>query len=188
MNERCLRFADVRLIAADGAQVGIIQTRKALEMSREAGLDLVIVAGNVHPPVARIVDYGKYKYELDKKKKTSKERAKTQDVKGIKLRPGIALGDLQIALKKIHAWIADGDKVKVQVQFRAREITHPEVGRQKLNWILERVSSDVAVERQPSLDGNLMTMVLIPNKVKPASGAKSEQAKDKQDSQQAVQD
>jgi translation initiation factor IF-3 len=186
MNERCLRFADVRLIGADGSQVGIVQTRKALEMAREAGLDLVAVATNVHPPVCRIVDYGKYRYEMDKKKREGKQKAKTQDVKGIKIRPGTAEGDLSICLRKILAWIGEGNKVKVQVQFRAREITHPEIGRQKLDWILERLNGQVGIERPPTLDGMLMTMVLIPGKPAAKKEAKIEQIKDEQDSAKAV--
>lgn len=192
MNERCLRFADVRLIGPQGEQVGIVQTRKALEMAKEAGLDLVIVAMNVHPPVCRIVDYGKYRYELDKKKKGSKAKSKVQDIKGIKVRPGTAEGDLRNYVRKILGWIDDGDKVKVQVQFRAREITHPEFGRKQLEWFLEQLGDRIVVERPPSLDGMFMTMVLIPGKKaaasKPASKREDEQAKDEQDSKEAIQD
>ncbi len=143
-------------------------------------MDLVMVAPQVQPPVCKIVDFGKYKYEQKKLQKESKAKRKVQDVKGIKFRPGTAVGDLQIQLKKSLAWLDEGHKVRFVVQHRARELTHPEIGRGKLEWFLQQLGSKAQVEKPIGLDGNLMTMVVSPGK-KPVGGSDG-QTKDKQDS------
>jgi translation initiation factor IF-3 len=131
VNERCLRFRDVRVIGADGQQLGILQTRQALNQAREDGLDLVMVSPTAQPPVCRIIDFGKYKYEQKHRERESKK--KQQDVKGIKISPRIAEHDLGFQTRKARKFLEEGHKVKVTCQFRAREITHSELGRKKLD-------------------------------------------------------
>lgn len=178
-----LRFRDIRVIGADGEQLGILQSRQALTMAREQGLDLVMVAPTATPPVCRIIDYGKFKYTQGKQTKENKR--KTQDVKGIKISPRIAEHDIQTALKKSISFLEEGHKVKITCQFRAREVTHPELGRKKLDSIAERVSEIAVVERTPTMEGRLMIMVLVPKpSVKEKNNAK---AKNQQDGGQAVQ-
>lgn len=161
----------------------MIPSREALAIAREHGLDLVMVAPNAQPPVCRIIDYGKYKYETGKQTKENKR--KTQDVKGIKISPRIAEHDIQTALKKAIGFLEDGDKVKITCQFRAREVTHPELGRKRLDLMAERVADIAVVERAPSMEGRLMTMVLAP---RPSTGKKNVKAEDKQDRGEAIQD
>jgi translation initiation factor IF-3 len=190
INQRCLRYPDVRLIGAEGEQVGIVATRKALQMAQDAGLDLVLVAPNAQPPVCRVIDYGKYKYETVKREKENKHKRKAQDVKGIKFRPGTAGHDLQVLLRNAKKFLDEGDKVRFLVQFRAREITHPEIGIQKMNWFLEQLGDTVQIDKPAGLEGKQMTMVVSPNKKAPVKKEKTDgkQAKDVQDSSETVQD
>ena len=184
INERvAYKFRDVRLIAADGAQVGIVQSRQALTMAREQGLDLVMVSPNAQPPVCRIVDYGKHKYET--KKREQENKRKQQELKGIKISPNIAEHDLQFLVKNAIRFMEEGDKVKVTCQFRARQVTHPEIGRQKMDKFAELISAIGVVERPPMMEGKLMTMILNP---KPNTGKKNAKAENKQDGGEAVQD
>jgi len=180
-----LRFRDVRVIGADGGQVGILQSRQALNMAREQGLDLVMVSPTAQPPVCKIIDFGKYKYETEKQAKEN--RKIKQDVKGIKMRPGTARGDLDTLLRKANEFLAEGHKVKVTCQFRAREVTHPEIGLRKMQAFADSLVGVAQMDKTPSLDGRLMTMVLSP---KPGSGQGKKHAKDQnqQDRRQAVQD
>jgi translation initiation factor IF-3 len=188
VNEKCLRYADVRLIGADGSQVGIVQTRKALQMAKDAGLDLVAVATNAQPPVCRIIDYGKYKYEQGKKERESKAKRFKQDVKGIKLRPNTAGHDLQVLLRNALKFLAEGHKVRFLVQFRAREVTHPEIGAQKLEWFLGEIGQDkVLVEKTPSMEGRQMTMVVSPTKKLVNKDGKVEKNENVKNSGQEVQ-
>ena len=191
INARCLRFPDLRLIGPEGEQVGIVQSRRALQMAEEAGLDLVLVAPNAQPPVCRIIDYGKYKYETGKRDKENKHKRKTQDVKGIKLRPGTAGHDLQVSLKNARKFLEEGDKVRFLVQFRSREIAHPEIAIDKLKWFLEQLGDTVVIEKPAGLEGRQMTMIVGPNKktVQQKGITKDgKQAKDEQDGSQEVQD
>jgi len=183
INERCLRFRDVRVIDSGGEQLGILQTRQALNLAKEQGLDLVMVAPNSQPPVVRIIDHGRYKYEMRHKEKEGKK--KQQDVKGIKISPRIAEHDLLFQTKKARKFLEDGDKVRVVCQFRAREITHSVLGKNKLDHMAEMLSDIATVERPPALDGRLMTMVMLP-KPQPA-GKKNAKAENQQDGREAVQ-
>ncbi len=187
MNERVLRYRDLRVIGADGEQVGILQSRQALAMAKESGLDLVVVSPQAQPPVAKIIDYGKFKYQTEKREKESKR--KQQDVKGIKMRPGTAAHDFEVLVKNATKFLNEGDKVRVVCQFRAREVTHPEIGQRKLLALAERLADISTVERTPTLDGKAMVMVLLP-KAPRQPQAKKNNAKDsnEQDSGQAVQD
>lgn len=178
-----MRYRDARVIGPDGQQIGILQTRQALDLARAEGLDLVMVSPNSVPPVCKIIDFGKYKYETEKLQKES--RRKQQDVKGIKLRPGTAPHDIQILLRNSIRFLSEGHKVRVTCQFRAREVTHPEIGLQKMQAFAEALADYAILEKPPTLDGKLMTMVLSPRpgKVK----HKDAKDQDEQDGQQAVQ-
>jgi translation initiation factor IF-3 len=179
-----LRFRDVRVIGADAEQLGIMQSRQALNLAKEAGLDLVMVAPNAQPPVCRIIDYGKHKYQQDKQNKEKKH--KQQELKGIKISPRIAEHDIQTALKKITTFLGEGHKVKVTCMFRAREVTHAALGRKKLDAMIESLKEVGTVEREPTMEGRLMTMILSP---KPGAGKqKDAKAKNPQNRGEAVQD
>lgn len=174
----------MRVIGSDGGQLGIMQSRQALNQAREEGLDLVMVSPTAVPPVVRIIDFGKHKYLEGKSGKDKK--SKQQEVKGIKISPRIAEHDLNVGVKKAIEFLEEGHKVKVTCMFKAREVTHPELGRKKLDLFAEAVANIGIVERIPTLDGRLMIMVLNP---KPGV-VKKKDAKDqnKQDSGKAVQD
>jgi translation initiation factor IF-3 len=180
-----LKHRDVRVIGSDGSQLGIMQSRQALNLAREEGLDLVVVSATAQPPVCKIIDYGRHKYLEGKLGKDKK--SKQQEVKGIKISPRIAEHDLGFLIRNAMRFLEDGNKVKVTCQFKAREITHPELGRQKLDIFAEQVKEYASVERPPALDGKLMTMILVP---RPNLGASKKHAKDQdqQDGGQAVQD
>ncbi len=160
-----------------------MQSRQALQLARDEGLDLVLVSASANPPVARIIDYGKHKYLEGKQGKDKK--SKQQDVKGIKISPRIAEHDLVTNVNKARRFLEEGNKVKVTCMFKAREITHPELGRKKLDDFSERVADYGTVERVPTLDGRLMIMVLIP---KAAPKKKDAKDQNKQDGGKAVQD
>ncbi len=161
-----------------------MQSRQALTIARDEGLDLVLVSATAQPPVCKIIDYGKHKY-LEGKLGNNK-KSKQQELKGIKISPRIAAHDLGFLVKNAIKFLEEGSKVKVTCQFRSREITHPELGKQKLDTFAELCLDFGTVERQPALDGRLMIMVLTP---KPGA-VKKKDAKDqnKQDSGKAVQD
>jgi len=153
-------------------------------MAKEEGLDLVLMSATATPPVCRIIDYGRHKYLEGKQGKDKK--SKQLEVKGIKISPRIAEHDLGFLVKNATKFLDEGHKVKVTCMFKAREITHPELGRKKLDLFAEMVKDIAVVERAPSLDGRLMIMVLNP---KPQTGKqKNAKAENKQDSSQAVQD
>jgi translation initiation factor IF-3 len=154
-------------------------------MAREQGLDLVMVAPTAQPPVCRIIDYGKFKYDTEKQKKEQKKVK--QDVKGIKMRPGTADNDLKTLQRNAQKFLEEGHKVKVTCQFRAREVTHPEIGLRKMLRFSEELAEVATVERPPSLDGKLMIMILVPKPggAKPKKHAKAE---DQQDGVETVQD
>ncbi|CAN5457249.1 hypothetical protein BH11ARM1_BH11ARM1_05710 [soil metagenome] len=161
-----------------------MQSRQALQLAKDEGLDLVLMTASANPPVARIIDYGKYKY-LESKQGNNK-KSKQLEVKGIKISPRIAEHDLAFQVKKTIGFLDEGHKVKVTCMFKAREVTHPELGRKKLDTFAEMCIEHGTVERIPTLDGRLMIMVLNP---KPQAGKKKD-AKDsnKQVGVEAVQD
>ncbi len=172
------------MIGPEGDQLGIMQSRQALTLAKDEGLDLVMVSPTAQPPVCRIIDYGKHKYLEGKLGKDKK--SKQQEVKGIKISPRIAEHDLEFLVRNASRFLEEGHKVKVTCMFKAREITHPELGKKKLEIFAEQVVELATVERTPTLDGRMMIMVLVP---KPNAGKKKD-AKDqnKQDSGKAVQD
>ncbi|MCL6471859.1 MAG: translation initiation factor IF-3 [Firmicutes bacterium] len=161
INER-IRSPRVRLISHDGTQLGIKPIDEALRIAYDAGLDLVEVAPQADPPVCRIMDYGKYKYEQTQKAKRAKKHAATLVVKEMKLRPKIDNHDFEVKKKHIIRFLEDGAKVKVTIMFRGRELAHTDLGKKLLDRIAEEVSNLGKVEAQPKLDGRNMVMVLAP--------------------------
>lgn len=154
----------MRLIGADGQQIGIKPLPEALAMAREQELDLVEVADKASPPVCRIMDYGKYKYNEAQKAKESRRKASNVVVKEMKYRPKIGSGDFDTKTKKVERFLGEGHKVKVTIMFRGREVYHPELGRKILDGVAEAVAHVGRVEIYPKLDGRNMTMVLAPDK------------------------
>lgn len=161
VNEQ-IRIRQVRLIGSTGEQLGIVDTRDAIGKARDEGLDLVLVGETAQPPVARIMDYGKYRYELQQQEKEARKRTKQQEVKAIKFRVKIEEHDYQTKVRHIRRFLEEGHKVRVTIMFRGRERTHPELGQE----LLDRVAKDVAevsvVDMPPTLAGMDMNMALRP--------------------------
>jgi translation initiation factor IF-3 len=156
----------VRLIGPEGQQVGIVPLRQALAVAEEAGLDLVEIAPTANPPVCKVMDYGKYRYQEQKKAQEARAKQKQIQVKEIKIRPGTDENDYQIKLRNLRRFLIDGDKAKVTLRFRGREMAHQELGMRQL----ERIQHDLAdigmVEQMPKLEGRQMVMVIAPLKKK----------------------
>lgn len=143
--------------------MGVVPIDEALDKAIEAGLDLVEVAPNANPPVCRIMDFGKFQYEKQKRERKARKQQKTIQVKEIQLRPKTDDHHLSFRLKDARRWIEDGMKVRVKMRFRGREITHPEIGRERLDSIIEQMKDVAVVEQRPNLEGYNMTMILAPN-------------------------
>lgn len=154
----------MRLVGPDGQQIGIKPLPEALAIARAADLDLVEVAAQANPPVCRIMDYGKYKYEAAQKAKESRRKASNVSIKEMKYRPKISKGDFDTKTRKVERFLQDGHKVKVTLTFRGREMHHPELGRRILDDVVEAVSHLAKVEIFPRQDGRNMTMVLGPDR------------------------
>jgi translation initiation factor IF-3 len=165
INER-IRVPQVRLISETGEQVGVIPTEQALRYAQERDLDLVEVAAEAKPPVCRVLDYSKYKYEQDQKAKAARKHQQQVTIREMKLRPKIATKDYETKRSHIRRFLDRGDKVKVTIMFRGRETTHPERGEQLLMRLAEDIGDIGVIEQRPSLDGRNMTMVLNPLKGK----------------------
>jgi len=154
----------VRVIGAAGEQVGVVSREDALKLAEEAGVDLVEIAPQAEPPVCRVMDYGKHIFEESKKRQSAKKRQQQVQIKEMKFRPGTGEGDYKIKLRKLIEFINEGDKAKVTLMFRGREMAHQELGIK----LLERVQSDLAelakVEQFPRLEGRFMSMMLAPKK------------------------
>ncbi|WP_438474892.1 translation initiation factor IF-3 [Selenomonas sputigena] len=157
-----IRIREVRVTSASGEQLGIMQTRDALRMAEEQHLDLVEVAPKAKPPVCRIMDFGKYRYEQQKREKEAKKRQKVITVKEVKLRPNIEQHDFDVKLKNALRFLEEGNKVKVTIMFRGRELSHPELGREVLDKVSAQLKELVSIERDAKLEGKNMTMILAP--------------------------
>lgn len=157
---------EVRLIGTDGEIIGIMSGREALKMAEEADTDLVEISPNATPPVCRLMDYGKFKYQEQKKAAEAKAKQKVIQVKEIKLRPGTDENDYQVKMRNIKRFIEDGDKVKVTLRFRGREMAHQEIGMRQLERIREELVDMVQVESMPKLEGRQMVMMLAPARKK----------------------
>jgi translation initiation factor IF-3 len=165
----------VLLISDDGAKQ-VMPTFQALERAREEGLDLVEVAPTANPPVCRIMDYGKFKYEQAKKERDAHKHQKQATLREVRFKPKIGAHDIDFKSKVVEKLLRGGDKVKVSVMFRGREITHPEIGRGLLLRVAENIGDAGSVERQPSMEGRFMNMILAPVPPKPQPKPKAERA------------
>ncbi len=162
INEK-IKTKELRLIGKDGENIGIIETSKALKMAYEEDLDLVVISANQAPPVAKILNYGKYKYELEKKAKEAKKKQHTVDVKEIKIRYKIDTHDYLVRIKNIRKFIAQGNKVKVVVMLRGREMQHSSLAFDLANRFIEDLKEDpITIEKKPMLEGRNVTMYLAP--------------------------
>jgi translation initiation factor IF-3 len=150
------------VIGVDGQQLGILPTREALAIAEEQELDLVEVAPNADPPVCRLMDYGKYLYERQKRDRESRKAQKQIEVKEVRLRPKTDEHDIQVVLTKIRKFAKEGAKIRVRIRFRGREIYHPEVAQELMERVAHDVQDVVTVEMRPALDGKSMIMVLAP--------------------------
>jgi translation initiation factor IF-3 len=173
INDR-IRAREVRLVDPDGRQLGIKPLPEALHIAREADLDLVEVAPMANPPVCKILDYGKWKYEAAQRDKESRRKATNVQIKEMKYRPKIGGGDFDTKTRKVAHFLDQGHKVKITIMFRGREMAHPELGKRILDQIAEQLTPGAKVEAAPKLDGRNMVMVLAPDKrsrsAKPGSG------------------
>ncbi|MDD3852121.1 MAG: translation initiation factor IF-3 [Syntrophomonadaceae bacterium] len=157
-----IRAKEVRLVAEDSEQLGIVPIREALEIALEKGVDLVEVAPSAKPPVCRLMDFGKFKFEQSKREKDARKKQKVISIKEVKMRPNIDEHDFQVKAKNARKFLNAGDKVKVTIMFRGREITHPDLG-EKLSLKLVGELADVsAVEKPPKVEGRNMVTILIP--------------------------
>jgi translation initiation factor IF-3 len=163
INER-IRVPEVRLINENGEQVGVVPTPEALDYARERDLDLVEVAPDSKPPVVRVLDYSKYRYEQEQKAKAARKHQQQVNVREIKLRPKIAQHDYETKRGHVQRFLRNHDKVKVTIMFRGREQSHPERGRALLDRLLQDVSDIGSVEQEPLQEGRNMTMLLAPNR------------------------
>jgi translation initiation factor IF-3 len=161
INEQ-IRVREVRLIDDKGEQKGIVPTLEALNMARELSLDLVEVAPTANPPACKILDYGKYRFEMEKKLRESKKKQKLQELKEIRMQPKIDDHDLDFKSKHVKEFLADGDKVKVTIRFRGRELAHTELGLVVLKDVLSKLGDDYVIEKQPAMEGRFMSMTLAP--------------------------
>jgi translation initiation factor IF-3 len=152
----------VRVIDENGENLGVMLTAEAIEQAAEIGLDLVEVSPNADPPVAKFLDVGKYKYEVQKKANLARKSQRTQEIKEIKMRPNIDDHDYDVKMKKVFAFIGEGDKVKITLRFRGRELAHGELGMKLLQRVQEDVNETAKVEQHPRMEGRQMLMVLSP--------------------------
>jgi translation initiation factor IF-3 len=157
-----IRISPVRLIGADGEQVGVVPIEDAQRLAREAGLDLVEVDPMARPPVVKVMDYGKFRFEQAKAARAARKKQHTIQVKEVKYRPGISEHDFEFKTRHARDFLAEGNKVKLTMMFRGRQITHPELGREVLNRVFDAVRDVAKIEADPRLEGRNMTMVLAP--------------------------
>jgi translation initiation factor IF-3 len=157
-----IRVREVRLISADGEQAGVVSTEQARELARDTGLDLVEVSPMARPPVCKILDYGKFKFEQEKRIKESKRKQKLGKLKEIRMQPKIEIHDLQFKARQVRQFLEEGNKVKVTIRFRGRELAHTEIGRDVLGRILEMLVESAVLERRPQMEGRFMSMFLSP--------------------------
>jgi translation initiation factor IF-3 len=157
-----INVPQVRLVREDGSMVGVVTTREAINMAADAGLDLVEVSPNATPPVCKILDLGKFKYEEQKRKNEARKKQKVIEVKEIKLRPGIDTHDYDVKMRSVHRFLEEGDKVKITMRFRGREMAHQELGVKVLDRVKADLDAVAKVESAPKMEGRQMIMVISP--------------------------
>src|SRR5471032_2664544 len=163
INDR-IRARDVRLVDPDGLELGIRPLPEALQLARQLDPDLVEVAPQANPPVCRIMDYGKFKFDAAEKAKESRRKTSSVGIKEMKYRPKIGVGDFDTKTRQVHKFLSEGHKVKITIMFRGREVFHPELGKRILDKIAEQMDESAKVESEARLDGRNMVMVLAPDK------------------------
>ncbi len=161
VNEQ-IKAREVRVVDAEGNQLGVMKTDEALKLAQEKKMDLVNVAPNAKPPVCRMMDYGKHKYEQSKKEREAKKKQRTTSIKEIKLRPNIDKHDFDVKAKRGQKFLQKGDKIKVTVMFRGREITHPEIAQQLCKDLANQLADYGVIEKQAKQEGRNMIMILAP--------------------------
>jgi translation initiation factor IF-3 len=165
INEQ-IRVREVRLIDAEGEQKGIVPTIEAMRMARELELDLVEIAPQASPPVCKFLDFGKYRFELEKKSRDSKKKQKVTKLKEIRMQPKIGAGDLDFKAKHVEEFLNEGNKVKVTIRFRGRELAHTDLGFGVLNEVLKRITEEYVIEKPAAMEGRFMSMTLNPKSKK----------------------
>ncbi|WP_345295661.1 translation initiation factor IF-3 [Luteimonas vadosa] len=159
-----IRVPNVRVIGDDGEMIGVLTREEALQKAQDAGLDLVEIQPHADPPVCRIMDFGKFKFEAQKKANAAKKKQKQVEIKEVKFRPVTDVGDYEIKMRKMRAFLEDGDKIKVNIRFRGREMSHQELGREMAARIEADLGEDIVVESRPRLEGRQMVMMIAPKK------------------------
>ena len=160
-NER-IKALDVQVIGSEGNNLGVMQLKQAIQMAKDEGLDLIEISPNANPPVCKIMDMGKYKYDLQKKANQAKKKQKIVSLKEIKLRPGTEIHDYNFKIKNAKKFLAKGDKVKFTVKFKGREMQHTDLGKDLMNKIIEETKDIAKVESQPKFEGKQMVMIIQP--------------------------
>ena len=181
-----IRFKEVRVIGSDGNQLGIMSPEQALRTAYSSGLDLILISPNAQPPVCRIADYGRYRFEQDKREKEAKKKQNTVEIKEVQLSCRIDTHDFETKVKHALRFLGDGNKVKVVLRFRGREMSHQQLGRDNLERFKEAVSGAGTVEKAPVLDGRLMTMVIAPLREKDKKELAKQAAKAKEEAEKAA--
>ncbi|PCD77747.1 translation initiation factor IF-3 [Pseudothioclava arenosa] len=159
-----IRAPEIRLIGADGENVGVVTPREALTMAEEAGLDLVEISPTANPPVCKIMDFGKFKYEQQKREAEARKKQKVIEIKEVKFRPGTDTHDYEVKMRSVMKFLENGDKVKVTLRFRGREMAHQQLGLELLNRVKEDVGDAGKIESMPKLEGRQMVMMIAPAK------------------------
>ena len=158
-----IRVREVRLVGSDGEQLGIVPTLEAIKMAQEQSVDLVEVAPQAKPPVCKLLDYGKFKFEQEKNARESRKKQKLLKLKEVRMQPKIEIHDLEFKTKHIQEFLEAGSKVKVTIRFRGRELAHTELGKVVLDRILEMLETPYNVDRKPAMEGRFMSMILSPS-------------------------
>lgn len=171
---REINAPEVRLFSPDNEPLGVVSVQEALRMAGDLDVDLVEIAATATPPVCRLIDYGKFKYQEQKKAAEAKARQAVVDIKEVKFRPGTDDGDYQIKLRNIRRFLADGDKCKITLRFRGREITHQQLGQDLLNRLRDDLGDTVQIEQAPKLEGRQMIMMVAPARKKSGGGTKNQ--------------
>ena len=153
---------NVRVVGADGEMVGVLSVEEGIALALESGLDLVEVSPNADPPVCKVLDYGKFKYEEQKKRNEARKKQRVVEVKEIKMRPGIDIHDYEVKMRNAQKFLDHGDKVKFTIRFRGREMAHQNLGMEVLNRIRTQLEEQVKVEQYPRIEGRLMVMIVAP--------------------------
>ncbi len=161
MNEE-IDARQIRVVGAEGEMLGVMSVEEALEIAGDSGLDLVEVSPNADPPVCKILDVGKFKYELQKKKQEAKKKQRVIEIKEIKMRPGIDEHDYQVKFRAAQRFLEEGDKVKMTIRFRGREMAHQELGMKVLERMRDELGEAAKVEQTPRMEGRMMTMMVAP--------------------------